>query len=347
MHEVPRLRRDGHVDVAEEFVEPVGPFALEHGIAGAPEHARGHRYRPAAALRRLASDDREPRLMRADVPVEAALEIPRFQEIIDPGLDVLVEGAGVVGPMAEEMAKVGPARLAGAAHQRRSPGLLMERLVPDLAEMLGSRPARADPGIGAIEEEQTAHPLRLLMRDHLRDIGADVVRDDADALEAEPVHQPQNVRRVDIRAGIGRGPVRRFLRIPEAAQIRRDHVELGREIGNAFPPDPAELGPAVEEQQGRATAFAEIMDADAVRRDVMGFQRGHTASCSEAAFSPRSAGQRNAAAGVIRRPAPDRDPRSDRRHPRGRPIDAPAPRRCPGWPCPRAKAFGASSLRDA
>src|SRR5690242_5691360 len=70
--EVPGLRRGGHLDIAEEFVEPVRPFALEDGIAGTPEHARRHRDRNAAALGYLAAHHREPRLMRADVPVETA-----------------------------------------------------------------------------------------------------------------------------------------------------------------------------------------------------------------------------------------------------------------------------------
>src|SRR5262250_3293652 len=60
MHEMPGLGRDAHLDVAEEFVEPVRPFALEHGITSAPEHARRHGDRQTAALRRLAADHREP-----------------------------------------------------------------------------------------------------------------------------------------------------------------------------------------------------------------------------------------------------------------------------------------------
>src|SRR5579872_2686608 len=153
VHEMSGLGRDRHLDVAEELVEPVGPFALEHGVAGAPKHARRHRDRQPAAPRRLAADHGHPRLVSADVPVEAALEIARLHEVVDPGVEILVESVRIMRPMPKEMPDVQSAGLSRASHQRRGPWLLVEGLIPDLLEMLGRRPARTDPRIRAIEEE--------------------------------------------------------------------------------------------------------------------------------------------------------------------------------------------------
>src|ERR1051326_1736759 len=61
--EVAGVGRDRHLDLTEELVEAVGPFALEDGIVGAPEHARRHRDRPTRALWHLAADHRHSRLM--------------------------------------------------------------------------------------------------------------------------------------------------------------------------------------------------------------------------------------------------------------------------------------------
>src|SRR6185312_1669855 len=98
------------------------------------------------------------RLVGADVPVEAALEITGLEEIVDPGLDILVEGVRIVRPMREEVAEVEAA---------------------GLEQMLGRRPARADAGIRAVEEEQATQALAMLSRQTLRDIGTDIMRDDS------------------------------------------------------------------------------------------------------------------------------------------------------------------------
>src|SRR5579859_748619 len=116
--------------------------------------------------------------MRADVPVEAALEIAGLHEVVDPGLEVLIEHLRIMRPVPKEMTDVQPAGVARAPDHRCRPGLLMERLIPDLLEMLRRCPSRADPRVRAIEKEKPAQPVRLLARKPLRGIGADVVRDD-------------------------------------------------------------------------------------------------------------------------------------------------------------------------
>src|SRR5262249_23109545 len=153
-----------------------------------------------------------------------------------------------------------------------------KRLVPDLGEMLRRRPACANARIGTIEEEQATEPVGVRMRERLRGKGADIVRDDADALQAEPVYQRQNIAGVHVCTRLCRGPVRRLLGIAEPAQVRRDHVELGRERGNAPPPDATELRPTVQEQERGAAPLAEVMNADAVRRNVVRLEAGHTTS---------------------------------------------------------------------
>src|SRR5215472_6705637 len=335
MHEMRSLRRDRNLNIAEKLVEPVGPFAPEHGITGTPEHACRYGDRQPAALRRLAADHREPGLMHADVPVETTLEVTGLHEIVDPGLEVLVEGMGIMGPVPEEMPDIGPARLARAANQRRGPRLLMERLVPYLREMVRRCPTRTNPRIGTVEEEQSVEPIRMIVRDRLRDMGADIVRDDADSLEAEPVHQRQDIRRMDVGPGIRRRPVHGLLRVTEATQVRRDHVKLDTKPRDAFPPDTAKFRPAVEQQQGRPPTLPQIVNADAVRADVVRLEPGHAAFSREARASAISG------SGVTRPRARGPDPRSGPRNPLGRPIAAPAPRRCPASTFPPARASDA------
>src|SRR5258708_39608716 len=108
------------------------------------------------------------------------------------------------------MAEIEAAGLARATDQGRRPGLLMEGLVPDLDEMIGRGPARTNPGIRAVEEEQAAEPLRMLPRQALGNIGADVMRDDAGACDTKVVHEGKDIGGVDIggpgrRGGLWRG----------------------------------------------------------------------------------------------------------------------------------------------
>src|SRR6185312_3296413 len=95
VHEMAGSRDRRHFCVAEILAEPIRPGALEDGIALAPQHARRQIYRHTLRLRCFVAHCREPSLVGADVPVEAALEIAGLEEIVDPGLDILVEGVGI------------------------------------------------------------------------------------------------------------------------------------------------------------------------------------------------------------------------------------------------------------
>src|SRR6185437_666009 len=277
VHEMAGSRDRRHFCVAEILAEPIRPGALEDGIALAPQHARRQIYRHTLRLRCFVAHCREPSLVGADVPVEAALEIAGLEEIVDPGLDILVEGVGIMRPMREEMPEIEAAGIARAADECGGPRLLVERLVPDLDEMLGRRPACADAGIRTVEEEQAAQALAMLPRQALRDIGSDIMRDDPGFGDAEHIHERQNVGGMNIGCRFcGRGR-RRLLAVAEAAQIGRDHVEVARQIGDAFAPNEPEFWPAMQQQQRRPASLADVMDADAVRLREPRLELGHGA----------------------------------------------------------------------
>src|SRR5579864_5907035 len=141
---------------------------------------------------------------------------------------------------------------------------------------------------------------------------------------------------MNLGAGGGGGSVSGLLRIAETAQVRRDDIELRRKCRNAFPPHAAELGPAMKQKERRAPALAQVMDADAVRGDVVRLETGHAASL--AAF------QRKAPVSAT---PPEGSNRGERpvevldqiRNPRVPPKAAPAPRRSRGSASPPARVF--------
>ncbi len=178
----------------------------------------------------------------------------------------------VVRPVAEEMAEIDPAGLARAADQRRRHGQLMEGLVPDLDQILRHQRARADAGIGAIEEEQSPKPVRRPAGHRLRRIGADIMRDDPEALQTQRIGERQHVRRVDVGTGLIGGAGRGLLAVAEAAQVRRDHVEVTGEIGDHFPPCIPEFRPAMQQQQRRSPPLAHVVQPNPVRLNEVRFE---------------------------------------------------------------------------
>src|SRR3954453_20524002 len=72
-----------------------------------------------------------------------------------------------------------------------------------------------------------------------------------------------------------RGTRVRLRRLAEPSQIRSKQLEALSEQGDERPPHVAELGPAMEQNQGRAATLAQVVNVDAVR---MGIERlGHDA----------------------------------------------------------------------
>src|SRR3712207_5731692 len=148
--------------------------------------------------------DLGPRFVYPDIPVEAALEIARLHEVVDPHLEVLVEEAGLVRPVVEEVLYVGLASLSIPTGEGSGPPLLVERLVPDLLDALRLEPAPTYPWVDAVEEEQPSQPLWVLPCESLGDVGAHVVADQTEAIYPEGVHEACKVLHKDLEQGARR-----------------------------------------------------------------------------------------------------------------------------------------------
>ena len=97
VNEVAGILRDAGLDVFEVLAHHVDPLAQQHRIVPAPQHARG--LDDLGWLGRGAGHDSQPAGILRDVPVEAALEIARAHEVVDPALQHGVEGILAVRPV--------------------------------------------------------------------------------------------------------------------------------------------------------------------------------------------------------------------------------------------------------
>ena len=205
-----------------------------------------------------------------DVPVEPAPEIPGLEEVVHPGLHVLViEDARIVGPVAQEVPDVELAGSPAGADQVGGPWQLMERLVPDLPQVVGVRPAPADTRIGAVEEEEPRQPLGMRPGEGLGDVGTDVMADDSEPPELERIGEAQDVPDVVFE------PVallRRHVRLvgrSEATQVGGDHVVPAAQRLDHLAPDTPELRPAVQQHQREAVPLADVVHGDPVGPQVV------------------------------------------------------------------------------
>lgn len=87
----------------------------------------------------------------------------------------------------------------------------------------------------------------VLPGERLRDVGAYVVRHDADARDAERVQQSEHVRGMRFGAGIPGWSGRRLARGAEAAQVGGDQVEAPGQAAHARRPGQPELRPAMQQ----------------------------------------------------------------------------------------------------
>lgn len=114
-------------------------------------------------------------------------------------------------------------------------------------------PAARDALRRAVEEQEPVDQLRVPPRQRLRGVAADIVADDADALEPERGDQRRHVVAMAVRAGVaarGRG----FGAVAKAAQVGRDQAELAMQPVHQRQPGHPEFRPAMQQQHGRPIA---------------------------------------------------------------------------------------------
>src|SRR3990170_946736 len=208
-------------------------------------------------------------LRHGAVAVEAAPQGARLGEGVHEALYLFVRPERlVVGPVGEAVAEVYLRRPAAGADKLLGQGELVEEHVPDLAEAVRREEAGADPRVGRLEEYEAVHQMRVGAGESLCPDGAEVVGDDGYLLEAEVLHQRAQVFGHDL---VGIALLRRQVRlfgVGVAAHVRDDDIEPPGEGLDVHVPLVPEAGPAVNEEEGRADAFADVVIAQAVYRGV-------------------------------------------------------------------------------
>ena len=154
-----------------------------------------------------------------------------------------------MGPVAEEVPEVPLGGLPAGADDLDGHGQLVERLVPDLGEVLGFGPTLPDARVGAVEEEQALQALGVQPGEGLGDIGPDVVAHEPEPLETQGVGQAEEVGCVVFDPISLPGRHLGLARLAEAPQVGRDDVEPMAQRPDHLAPDAPELRPAVEQDE--------------------------------------------------------------------------------------------------
>lgn len=92
------------VQIAEVITQPIRPLVPQHAIFFSPEYARWKgalRYVEWSFPHRF-----QTKLIGRCVPIEAALHVARFHEVVDPDVQILVEGTLSVAVVIERVAEV-------------------------------------------------------------------------------------------------------------------------------------------------------------------------------------------------------------------------------------------------
>lgn len=249
--------------------QPVCPLDFEHLVARSPAHASGNvdGWKGWSSV----TNQLEARRVLRDVPVEPPLQVSRGKEVFDPSRDILIlEGIRTVGPVAQKVAEVGLARRAARPDELGRPRLLVERLIPDLLEMIWVAPPPADPGVGAIEKEQACESLGMGPGVALGNVSADVMAYETEALNSK--HFDEAVEIVDVvvePVSLGGGSDR-LLGIAKPPEVGDYDIEIVAQGLDDLPPYSPELGPPVQEHEGEATPAPDEVDSYAVGLDVLG-----------------------------------------------------------------------------
>ena len=120
---------------------------------------------------------------------------------------------------------------------------------------------RRRPGAGDLGEGDAVDPVGVIRGQRVADGESGVVADHGEPLVAERVHQRDQV------AGEGAGvvPVRGLVGQPDAALVDRDDLEVPGQRRHQQAPGVPGLGPAVHQQQRRAVAADDRVQAHARR----------------------------------------------------------------------------------
>ncbi len=138
------------VNVVECFSKPVGPGIWAKRVVLRPANATRHIYR---WLRRgFSLDQGDASRASSFVVGKPSLQVTGLEKVVYKPFENVVERILAVNPMSEEMAEVSHATLPRCANQSRSHFPLIERLVPDLVEMLRRAHARPNTRMDEIDK---------------------------------------------------------------------------------------------------------------------------------------------------------------------------------------------------
>src|SRR3972149_436642 len=259
LHPVAALRDGAHGHVWEEVGELVAPGCGEDRVAIGPEDQRGRAYLGVASQAPARGAD------GGAGAGEAAPQGAGLGEGVRVALNLFVRPERlVVRPVGEEVAQVDLSSLPAGAHELLSQGELVEEHVPYLAVAVRCEEAGGYAGIGGLEEYEAVYQLRVSAHEEPPPGGAEIVGDDVDLREAEVLHQGAQVFGHDL---VGVAFFRRQVRligVAVAAHVRDHDIEpLGEGLDAQVPLIP-EAGPAVNEEEGRPAALADVVVAQAV-----------------------------------------------------------------------------------
>src|SRR4051794_10899044 len=115
MNEVSCIRSKTKLEIGKELRKSIGPCSLEHRFMLAPEDSR--RVADRRQRRRRSLDDGHSARMDAQIPVESALKISGFHEVVHPDFEFVVKCVLAVRPMAQEAMNVDAACVARRTDQ--------------------------------------------------------------------------------------------------------------------------------------------------------------------------------------------------------------------------------------
>src|SRR3990172_3387091 len=264
LHPVAALGDGADGNAGKEIGELIAPGGGEDRVVLGPEDQRG-RADGEVSLEAAAHGAEH-----GAVAVEAAAQGAGLGERLHVPLYLFVRPERlVVRPVGEEVAQVDLGSLPAGADKLLGQGELVEEHVPDLAVAVRGHETAGYAGIGGLEEYEAVNQVRMGAGEALCPDGAEVVGDDVHLFEAQVPPQRAQVFGHD---HVGVALLRRQVRLAGgavASHVRYDDIEPAGEGLDVEVPLVPEAGPAVNEEEGRPAALADIVVAQAVNRGVL------------------------------------------------------------------------------